>query len=239
MRLCWPLTVLLCTCRSVHGSQLSPGGQLGPTAKRLELSTRPTASHVALDGWGWPRITQHWSGNRLSSSSELMNLEDARRNGDVQCRASHVMMPWGHYKWTPTATVIVWLSVCWSWLWALAEPMGVLDMGRMPWSQGRCRGLLHCLESGHLAAFWKCSTMVTMFNRILHFLSRYSSWCTMSPVITTYTQPFYGPLSRTTRVSRYQRKHSLTHILYRLPPSAIVSSLLNLRACQWQSSHNL
>jgi len=33
--------------------------------------------------------------------------------------------------------------------------------------------------------------------------------CTFS-VITTTQQPFYGPLSRTTRVSRYQKKHSPT-----------------------------
>jgi len=28
---------------------------------------------------------------------------------------------------------------------------------------------------------------------------------------TTTQQPFYGPLSGTTRVSRYQKKHSPTH----------------------------
>jgi len=27
-----------------------------------------------------------------------------------------------------------------------------------------------------------------------------------------HTQPFYGPLSGTTRVSRYQKKHSPTHL---------------------------
>jgi len=29
--------------------------------------------------------------------------------------------------------------------------------------------------------------------------------------LNTHTQPFNGPLSRTARVSRYQKKHSPTH----------------------------
>ena len=54
-------------------------------------------------------------------------------------------------------------------------------------------------------------------------------------------RPFYGRLSRTTRVSRYQKKHSPTHhpdhhpifiIFFHLPRS-IASSLFKLRA--WQS----
>ena len=52
-------------------------------------------------------------------------------------------------------------------------------------------------------------------------------------------QPFCGPLSGTTRVSRYQKKHSATHhpdhpvfISFHLPRS-IASSLFKLRA--WQS----
>jgi len=44
-------------------------------------------------------------------------------------------------------------------------------------------------------------------------------------------QPFYGPLPGTTRVSRYQKKHSLTPILiiaflYQLPSPATIHSLL-------------
>jgi len=59
---------------------------------------------------------------------------------------------------------------------------------------------------------------------------------------TTTTQPFYGPLSRTTRVSQYQKKHSPTHhpdhhpvfISFFHLPRSIASFLLKLRA--WQSS---
>jgi len=54
-------------------------------------------------------------------------------------------------------------------------------------------------------------------------------------------QPFYGPLSGTTRVSRYQNKHSPTHhpghhpvfISFFHLPRSIASSLFKLRA--WQS----
>ena len=54
-------------------------------------------------------------------------------------------------------------------------------------------------------------------------------------------QPFYGPLSRITRVSRYQKKHSPTHhpdhhpifISFFHLPRSIASSLFKLRA--WQS----
>jgi len=56
----------------------------------------------------------------------------------------------------------------------------------------------------------------------------------------THTQPFYGPLSGTTRVSRYQKKHSPTHhrhhpifISFFHLPRSIASSLFKLRA--WQS----
>ena len=54
-------------------------------------------------------------------------------------------------------------------------------------------------------------------------------------------RPFYGPLSGTTRVSRYQKKHSPTHYPDHHPvfisffhlPRSIASSLFKLRA--WQS----
>ena len=54
-------------------------------------------------------------------------------------------------------------------------------------------------------------------------------------------QPFYGPLSGTTRVSRYQKKHSPTHhpnhhaifISFFHLPRSIASSLFKLHA--WQS----
>ena len=52
---------------------------------------------------------------------------------------------------------------------------------------------------------------------------------------TTTTQPFYGPLSGTTRVSRYQKKHSPNHhhdhhpifISFFHLPRSIASSLFN------------
>ena len=58
---------------------------------------------------------------------------------------------------------------------------------------------------------------------------------------TVYTAPFYGPLSGTTRVSRYQKKHSPTHhpdhhpifISFFHLPRSIASSLFRL--CAWQS----
>jgi len=57
----------------------------------------------------------------------------------------------------------------------------------------------------------------------------------------TQQQPYYGPLSGTTRVSWYQKKHSLTHqpdhhpifISFFHLPQSIVSSLSKL--CVWQS----
>ena len=66
----------------------------------------------------------------------------------------------------------------------------------------------------------------------------------MSWTHTTHNQqqqPFYGPLSGTTRVSRSQKKHSPTHHLDHPPifisffhlPRSIASSLFKLRA--WQS----
>jgi len=56
-----------------------------------------------------------------------------------------------------------------------------------------------------------------------------------------HKQPFYGPLSGTTQVSRYQKKHSPTHhpdhhpifISFFHLPQSIASSLFKLHA--WQS----
>jgi len=61
------------------------------------------------------------------------------------------------------------------------------------------------------------------------------------PDNTQQQQPFYGPLSGTTWVSRYQKKHSPTHhpdhhpifISFFHLPQFTASSLFNLRA--WQS----
>jgi len=57
---------------------------------------------------------------------------------------------------------------------------------------------------------------------------------------TQQQQPFYSPLSRTTRVSRYQKKHSSTHHPAHHPifisffhlPRSIASFLFKLRALQ-------
>ena len=59
-------------------------------------------------------------------------------------------------------------------------------------------------------------------------------------------QPFYNPLSRTTRVSRYQKEHSPTHlcwsstILYQLLPSTTIHSILSVQLmCLTIFMHNL
>jgi len=59
-------------------------------------------------------------------------------------------------------------------------------------------------------------------------------------IVQQQQQPFYGPLSGTTLVSRYQKKHSPTHhpdhpifISFFYLPRSIASTLLKLRA--WQS----
>ena len=48
----------------------------------------------------------------------------------------------------------------------------------------------------------------------------------MLGLTTQQQQPFYGPLSRTTRVSRYQKKHSPTHHPDQLLPSTTIHSIL-------------
>jgi len=81
-------------------------------------------------------------------------------------------------------------------------------------------------------------TLVTAIIQILHYMY-------LIPINTaenTLLQPFYCHLSRTTWVSQYQKKHSLTHAYpdYHLSfisflhlLRSIASSLFNLRA--WQS----
>ena len=68
--------------------------------------------------------------------------------------------------------------------------------------------------------------MVSQFSLI----SCYSS----SHVATTTLQPFYGPLSGTIRVSRYQKKHSLTHTNPDHQPS-----YRPLSACPYITIHSL
>jgi len=55
-------------------------------------TTPPTVSHLAPDRRIQFSTTQHWSGNRLSSSAESSSLEQARRNGDIQHRTSHTII---------------------------------------------------------------------------------------------------------------------------------------------------
>ena len=60
-----------------------------------------------------------------------------------------------------------------------------------------------------------------------------------------HTQPFNGFWSGTTRVGRYQKKHSPTHThpdrhrhtLYQLPPFTTINGILFVHLCAWQSSH--
>ena len=55
--------------------------------------------------------------------------------------------------------------------------------------------------------------------------------------ISQQQQPFYGPLSQTTQVSRYQKKHSPTHTYPDHQPSSI--SFLHLLQCIASSLFNL
>jgi len=65
--------------------------------------------------------------------------------------------------------------------------------------------------------------------------------CHWTVDIQQQQQPFYGPLSWTTQMSQYQKKHSLTHhhdhhpifISFFHLPRSIASSLFKL--CAWQS----
>jgi len=86
------------------------------------------------------------------------------------------------------------------------------------------------LSRGHQSAYQITSTSINAF----------------SAARTHTTTTVYGPLSGTTRVSRYQKKHSPTHLPDHHPifisffdlPRSIPSSLFKLRA--WQSFlHNL
>jgi len=102
--------------------------------------------------------------------------------------------------------------------------------------------------------FWTlwCKGRLTEADTLTIWLDTTPSWLTSvhhhPPVgdgggkfIRTTQQPFYGPLSGTTRVSRYQKKHSPTHhpdhhpifISFFHLPRSIASSLFKLRA--WQS----
>jgi len=67
-----------------------------------------------------------------------------------------------------------------------------------------------------------------------------------SSTTTTGTKLFYGPFSRTTRVSWYQKKHSPTHlcwlstILYQFIPSTVIHSILPVQfTCLTIFLHNL
>jgi len=71
---------------------VKPFGQCGPFAKGLELPIGLTMPQLAPDHWIRSGTTQYWSGNCLSSSAESTSMEHARRNGDVHCRTSHMMM---------------------------------------------------------------------------------------------------------------------------------------------------
>jgi len=71
---------------------VKPFGQCGSFAKWLESPIGLTASHLALDHWIRFSTAQHWSGNRLSLSTESSSLQHARRNSNVQHRTSHTLM---------------------------------------------------------------------------------------------------------------------------------------------------
>jgi len=71
---------------------VEPLGAVWPVTKGLEPLISVTASHLAPDRWIWSRTTQHWSGNRLSSSVESSSLKHARRNDNVHQWTSHMMI---------------------------------------------------------------------------------------------------------------------------------------------------
>ena len=56
-------------------------------------------------------------------------------------------------------------------------------------------------------------------------LDFYPKWHGYPETTHTHTQPFYGPLSGSTRVSRYQKKHSSTHTTPAHQPSLSASSI--------------
>jgi len=92
---------------------------------------------------------------------------------------------------------------------------------------------------------FKCFFLqVSYFFDVPQYSNRFAYIKDIRPAVyftTTQQQPFYGPLSRTTRVSRYQKKHSPTHhpdhhpifISFFHLPRSIASSLFKLHA--WQS----
>jgi len=67
-----------CSRRYIHGPQSIPLGQRGSFAKGLEPPMRSATPHLAPDHWIRSGTTQHWSGNRLSSSAESTSMEHAR-----------------------------------------------------------------------------------------------------------------------------------------------------------------
>ena len=96
-------------------------------------------------------------------------------------------------------------------------------------------------ESVHRQTTAPCSMDSNSSQRDHRLHSLYLLTATSKHWILLQLQPFYGPLSGTTQVSRYQNKHSPTHLswsssnLYQLLPStwSTASSLFNLRV--WQT----
>jgi len=83
-------------------------------------------------------------------------------------------------------------------------------------------------------------TTIIIINRYEHIMHITTTWH-IPYEIPQQEQSFYGPLSSTTRLSRYQKKHSPTHTYPNQQPSIIslfhllrstASCLFNLRA--WQ-----
>ena len=120
---------------------------------------------------------------------------------------------------------------------------------------GCLRSYKRGLSCGHFTLKWlvlllttvKCCMRMGISHRCFHKLLLSTllivSLCLCHSIVTTTTQQqlFYGPLSGTTRVSRYEKKHSPTHhpghhpifISFFHLPRSIASSLFKLRA--WRS----
>jgi len=72
-------------------------------------------------------------------------------------------------------------------------------------------GITYIRQGVHRVGHWP-TFLVRIFYTYVLIVSSYSSFKLQESALThTQEQPFYGPLSGTTRMSRYQKKHSPTH----------------------------
>jgi len=90
---------------------------------------------------------------------------------------------------------------------------------------GNLRTLQLWLVTSILVSDFTSFTLKCLFVTVYCILSCSSQTFTLTHTHThthTHTQPFYGPLSRTTQVGRYQKRHSPTHTWNELWESVII-----------------